>query len=172
MDLRGDKPLYFATDLTNFIGCRHLTVLERLAAHRLAKRPFYDDPMLDNRRERGLAHEQEYVRRLARSGKSIVEVTRSSTTALEQTLTAMREGADVVVQARLEHGAWAGWADVLLRVAGESRFGAWRYEPVETKLAKETRGATLIRSLRADRDEAAYGEIRHSGRRARSALAC
>ena len=56
----------------------------------------------------------------------------------------MREGADVVVQARLEHGAWAGWADVLLRVDGKSRFGPWRYEPVETKLAKETRGATLI----------------------------
>ncbi len=144
MDLRGDKPLFFATDLTNFIGCRHLTVLERLAAHRLAKRPFYDDPMLEILRERGLAHEQDYVRRLARSGKSIVEVTRSSTTALDQTLTAMREGADVLVQARLEHGAWAGWADVLLRVDGKSRFGSWRYEPVETKLAKTTRGATLI----------------------------
>ena len=144
MDLRGHKPLYFATDLTNFIGCRHLTVLERLASHRLAKRPFYDDPMLEILRERGLVHEQEYVRRLARSGKSIVEVTRSSTTALDQTLAAMREGADVIVQARLEHGAWAGWADVLLRVDGESRFGSWRYEPVETKLAKTTRGATLI----------------------------
>jgi len=144
MDLRGDKPLFFATDLTNFIGCRHLTVLERLAANRLAKRPFYDDPMLEILRERGLAHEQEYVRRLARSGKSIVEVTRSSTTALDQTVAAMREGADVLVQARLEHGAWAGWADVLLRVDGESHFGSWRYEPVETKLAKTTRGATLI----------------------------
>ena len=74
MDLRGDKPLYYATDLTNFIGCRHLTVLERLAAHKLAKRPFFDDPMLEILRERGLAHEQEYVRRLARSGKSVVEI--------------------------------------------------------------------------------------------------
>jgi len=40
--------------------------------------------------------------------------------------------------------AVAGWADVLLRVPGESAFGAWRYEPVETKLATETRGATLL----------------------------
>jgi uncharacterized protein len=144
MDLRGDQPLFFATDLTNFVGCRHLTVLERLASHGLARRPFYDDPMLEILRERGLAHEEEYVRRLARSGKRIVEVTRSSKTALDQTLAAMREGADVLVQARLEHGSWAGWADVLLRVDGESRFGSWRYEPVETKLAKTTRGATLI----------------------------
>ena len=144
MDLRGDKPVFYATDLTNFIGCRHLTVLERLAAHRLAKRPFFDDPMLEILRERGLAHEQEYVRRLARAGKSVVEITHSNVTALEETLTAMREGADVIVQARLEHGSWAGWADVLLRVDGESSFAPWKYEPVETKLASTTRGATLI----------------------------
>src|SRR5437868_5333945 len=143
MDLRGDKPLFYATDLTNFIACRHLTVLERLASHGLAKRPFFDDPMLEILRARGLAHEQEYVRRLARSGKSVVEISRSGS-AFEETLAAMRDGAKVIVQGRLECGAWAGWADVLLRVDGESRFGAWKYEPVETKLAKTTKGATLI----------------------------
>src|SRR3954470_16430174 len=126
MDLRGDKPLFYATDLTNFIACGHLTALERLAAHKLAKRPFFDDPMLEILRERGLAHEQEYVRRLARSGKRVVEITRSSSDALEETLAAMREGADVVVQGRLEHEPWAGWADVLLRVDGQSSFGAWK----------------------------------------------
>jgi hypothetical protein len=55
--------LCFATDLTNFLGCRHLTAVERLAAHKLAKRPYYDDPMLEILRERGLAHEQAYVDR-------------------------------------------------------------------------------------------------------------
>src|SRR3954468_3057521 len=144
MNLRGDKPLYFATDLTNFIVCRHLTVLERLAAHKLAKRPFFDDPMLEILRERGLAHEQEYVRRLARSGKRVVEIARSTSRALEDTVAARRDGADVIVQGRLEHESWAGWADILLRVDGQSSFGAWKYEPVETKLAKTTRGATLI----------------------------
>ena len=61
---------------------------------------------------------------------------------------------DVVVQARLEHGLWAGWADVLLRVPGQSAFGDWRYEPLETKLATETRGTTLLQfcSLRGTLD--------------------
>jgi predicted RecB family nuclease len=103
-----------------------------------------DDPMLEILRERGLEHERAYVENLAQSGRRVVEIDKQNPTAFEETLSAMRDGADVVVQARLEHGAWAGWADVLLRVAGESRFGGWRYEPVETKLAKETRGATLI----------------------------
>jgi predicted RecB family nuclease len=105
MDLRGDKPLFFATDLE---------------------------------------HERAYVQRLAQSGMRVVEIDKASPVAFDETLSALRDGADVVVQARLEHGAWAGWADVLLRVDGKSRFGPWRYEPVETKLAKETRSATLI----------------------------
>ena len=144
MHLRGDKALFFATDLTNFIGCRHLTALERLAAHKLAKRPFFDDPMLEILRERGLEHERAYVRTLEASGKRVVEINKASPNAFDETLSAMRGGADVIVQARLEHGSWAGWADVLLRVHGASSYGTWQYEPVETKLAKETRGATLI----------------------------
>ncbi|NOU26849.1 MAG: TM0106 family RecB-like putative nuclease [Polyangiaceae bacterium] len=144
MQLRGESPLFFATDLTNFLGCRHLTAVERLAAHKLAKRPYFDDPMLEILRERGLAHERAYVEHLAGAGKRVVSIERNSATPLDDTLHAMREGADVIVQARLEHGVWAGWADVLLRVAGRSSLGDWRYEPVETKLAKETRGATLV----------------------------
>jgi predicted RecB family nuclease len=134
----------FPTDLTNFLACRHMTALERLAAHGLARRPHYDDPMLELLRERGLAHESAYVAHLAAAGKRVVEIDRHSKTAADDTLAAMRSGADVIVQARLEHGAWAGWADVLLRAPGESALGAFRYEPVETKLAKETRGSTLV----------------------------
>jgi uncharacterized protein len=119
MGFRGNAPLFFATDLTNFLACRHLAALERLRAHGLARRP-------------------------SKSGKRVVEIDKESPAAFDQTLAAMREGADVIVQARLVHGAWAGWADFLLRVPAESRFGDWRYEPVETKLAKETRGATLF----------------------------
>ena len=144
MHLRANKLLFFATDLTNFLGCRHLTVLERLAAHNLAKRPFFDDPMLEILRERGREHERAYVQRLAQSGRHVVEIDRQDPGAFDATLAAMSAGADAIVQARLEHGSWAGWSDVLLRVDGKSRFGSWRYEPVETKLATETRGATLI----------------------------
>ena len=93
MQLRGDKPLFFATDLTNFIGCRHLTALERLAAHKLAKRPFFDDPMLEILRERGLAHERAYVERLAAVGQARRRDRRGrAPSALDETLDAMRDG--------------------------------------------------------------------------------
>ena len=81
---------------------------------------------------------------LKNSGKSVVEIHKDGAAPFEDTVAAMRCGTDVIVQGRLEHGSWAGWADVLLRVPGESVFGSWRYEPVETMLAIETRGATLL----------------------------
>ena len=70
MQVRGDKQIFYATDLTNFIGCRHLTALDRLAAHRLAKRPFFDDPMVEILRQRGLDHERAYIQSLAESWTS------------------------------------------------------------------------------------------------------
>jgi uncharacterized protein len=143
MQLLGTETTFYAKDLTGFLACRHLTTLERLAAEKRIKRPFFEDPMLEILKERGLAHERAYVEHLAATGKRVVEIERGAE-AFEQTLAAMRGGADAIVQARLEHGSWAGWADVLLRVPGESRFGAFRYEPVETKLAIETKGATLV----------------------------
>jgi hypothetical protein len=39
MQLRGEQALYFATDLTNFLACRHLAAVERLSAHGGARRP-------------------------------------------------------------------------------------------------------------------------------------
>ena len=68
MYLRADERLFFATDLTDFLACRHLTTLERLAARELVRRPFFDDPMVAILRQRGLEHERAYVRHLAQSG--------------------------------------------------------------------------------------------------------
>jgi len=144
MDLRGNSSLFFASDLTNFLACSHLAALERLAVQNLARRPFFDDPMLEILRERGLEHERAYVQRLSESERRVAQINRRDPDAFDTTLCAMRAGADVIVQARLEHGTWAGWFDVLLRVDGKSVFGPWQYEPVETKLASETTGTTLI----------------------------
>src|SRR4029079_19037847 len=61
-----------------------------------------------------------------------------------KTLRAMRKGADVIVQAALDSGQWLGYADVLRRVGQRSAVGAWSYEVHDTKLARETRGGTIL----------------------------
>ena len=61
-----------------------------------------------------------------------------------ETLAAMQAGAEVIVQARLAHADLAGYADILLRVEQPSALGAWSYEVQDTKLARETKGGTIL----------------------------
>ena len=58
----------------------------------------------------------------------------------------MRDGVDVIVQAHVqgEGGDLAGYADILMRVDRPSALGAWSYEVQDTKLARETKGATMV----------------------------
>jgi uncharacterized protein len=48
------------------------------------------------------------------------------------------------VQAELQNSHWFGRADVLLRVDTPSDLGNWSYEVADTKLARETRGGTIL----------------------------
>src|SRR5271170_3736497 len=90
MQVRDDHLQYFATDLTDFLACRHLSTLERLSAHGVLKRPFTDDPMLEVLRARGLEHEAQYVATLRASGKSVVEISKNDPAPFAKTLTALR----------------------------------------------------------------------------------
>src|SRR5207248_8583830 len=63
---------------------------------------------------------------------------------LAKTLETMRSGPDVIAQATLGRGRWIGRADVLRRVPTPSRLGSYSYEPVDTKLARETRGSAIL----------------------------
>ncbi len=53
-----------------------------------------------------------------------------------ETIAAMRQGREVIYQARLILEPFAGWADFLIRVPGVSEFGNWQYEVWDTKLAR------------------------------------
>lgn len=46
-----------ATDLSNYLSCRHRTALEMAEARGKVKRPFRDDPLLEVLAERGQEHE-------------------------------------------------------------------------------------------------------------------
>jgi uncharacterized protein len=56
----------------------------------------------------------------------------------------MKQGVDVIVQARLENNQWMGLADILIKVPGTSKFGSWSYEIQDTKLAQDTRTGTIL----------------------------
>jgi uncharacterized protein len=131
-----------ATDVANHLACRHVTALDLAAARDRLSPPPWRRPGLDALRERGMEHERAYLAHLEAQG---VELARGGEGAgLEWTLEAMRRGADAIVQAPLAAGRFGGRADLLRRVPHPSALGAWSYEAIDTKLARETRAGTLL----------------------------
>lgn len=136
-----------ATDLANHLACRHVTSLDLAAARGLIEPPRWRRPGLDALRERGIAHERAYLAHLASVGLGSTRAADGDGVASEWTRQAMRSGIDVLVQAPLGEGRWSGRADVLRKVDKASALGAWSYEPVDTKLARETRAGTILQLL-------------------------
>src|SRR5881275_3235439 len=89
-----------ATDLSNFLNCRHRTALEMGEALGKRRRPAWTDPLLEALFARGLEHERNYVSRLGAAGKQIVDLSeiKAREEALTATQAAMRAGAEVIVQ--------------------------------------------------------------------------
>ena len=135
-----------ATDLANHLACRHLTTLDLSAARGERRPPDYFDPDAAILRQRGDEHEAAFLKHLEAQGRHIARPGDGpdAKTGFERTLSAMREGADVIVQATLLDGRWFGRADVLMRVPRPSRFGDWSYEVWDTKLALETKGGSVL----------------------------
>jgi len=135
-----------ASDLVGHLNCHHLTQLNLQVANGARGKPDLWDPSLEILWERGAAHERAYVEHLRESCRKIIEIEGVGITPAlaEQTLDAMRAGADVIVQAAFLDGIWSGRADLLLRVDAESELGDWSYEVADTKLARETKGGTVL----------------------------
>jgi predicted RecB family nuclease len=138
------------TDLVAFTGCDHRSYLDRLVARGELGRLRRDDPFNDVLRKHGQLHEERYLASLRGDGFDVVAVDRPDAglaglrKAEEQTLAAMRAGADVIYQASFFDGRWRGHADFLRRVESESDLGEWSYEAHDTKLARTTKASTLL----------------------------
>jgi predicted RecB family nuclease len=130
-----------ATDLSNHLGCAHLTQLNRKLARRELDEPRWYDPSLEILIQRGKDHEAAYVEFLSNKGLKVVNLNGKSQ---DEVVEHMRLGTDVLVQARLQRGLWVGHADILLKVGGRSKFGNWSYEVQDTKLAQNTRAGTIL----------------------------
>jgi len=135
-----------ASDLVNHLSCNHLSMLDvELAKGNLSK-PDHYDPLLEILRERGQLHEAAFIDHLKNQGFEVVVVDGAdiSDKSVEATLEAMRTGKQIIVQGALKSGQWVGRADVLRRIETPSNFGSWSYEVIDTKLARETKGGSVL----------------------------
>jgi predicted RecB family nuclease len=56
----------------------------------------------------------------------------------------MKNGTQAIAQGALAYEGWIGRADILRRVESPSALGAWSYEVLDTKLARETKAGTVL----------------------------
>ena len=93
-----------------------------------------------------MAHEQSYVEHLTKAGLDVVRIdgVDVTSTAVAETRAAMQRGAPVIAQGALTHEGWNGRTDILRRVEVSSALGGWSYEPIDTKLARETKAGTIL----------------------------
>lgn len=142
---RGEGRHLTPTDVAHHLACHHRTQLERQRLAGTLDIDFAPDARLEAMRVRGAEHERQYVDSLRASGKTVVDL--SGTRKPADTLAAMRAGPDAIVQAPLGSETFFGIADVLLRTATPSDLGAYSYEPLDTKLAAETKAGALLQLL-------------------------
>ena len=149
---------FSATDLSRHLACNHLTSLRRgVAFGELEPPPPYEDPRAEVLRQRGLEHEQRLLDQLAADGRTVETIIppgtpfshRDPVAVAARTRDAMRRGADVIYQGRLEDagGRWSGYPDFLLRVDLPSALGGWSYEVLDAKLARRAKGEALLQLL-------------------------
>ena len=154
-----------ATDLSNHLACRHLTSLDLQVARGEREAPQWAAPDLAIIQERGRRHEAAYLKYLANEKKLEVVTLpdlRDESLLIAKTLELMARGTEVIAQGALGDGNWFGRPDVLRRVPGHGRERggkwSWSYEVVDTKLARETKAATILQiSLYSELLEKAQG---------------
>ena len=135
-----------ATDLSFFLGCNHATWLDLEVVNGKIKTPtpFYD-PSLEALKIKGQEFEDNVIKELEQQGKSIARISKDyKKISVEETINAMKNGVDVIYQARLELNDWVGWADFLLKTDKPGKFGNWSYEVMDTKFARHTKAGSIL----------------------------
>lgn len=150
-------PVFSPSDLTGFLACDHLLSLELRSMAGELIRPDRDDPELAVLARRGLEHETRHLDRLRAEGRSVITIGAGSDTLRasgmarlrdlhDQTVAALRQGAEVIYQGAFFDGRWQGFADFLLRVDVPSDLGPFSYEVADTKLARHAKAAALLQT--------------------------
>ena len=140
-------------DLVAYLGCRHASTLDWQDLADGLENTAEDDPTLKLLQDKGIEHELAYLARLEAERHRVVRIPDKLPLRerIQQTIEAMRQGADVVYQAALLKGMWHGFADFLLRTNHPSDLGPWSYEVADTKLSSAVKPSYAVQlSIYAD----------------------
>lgn len=142
-----EQLLVSASDLSNFLACRHLTRLDAAVVDGLVDAPRLKDVGFDALVERGEAHEARVLDGFRSNGWNIREIPRALDDIRgsgDRTLDALEDGVDVVYQGALQHGDRLGYPDFLVRadLLGDGE----GYEVVDAKLARSAKARAVLQT--------------------------
>src|SRR5271166_4653417 len=153
-----------ASDVANFLACRHLTRLDLLHARGIVSPPYFNDAGFDDLVKRGEAHEKNILQGFRDRDLHVVEIPPSQgnvAAGTAATAAAISGGADVIYQAVLTREAGPGGESALLGLPdflvraelipapdGEPRSDneLTRYEVVDAKLARTAKGRAVAQT--------------------------
>lgn len=159
MYIESDQIIYSPSDLTLYMDSPFASWMEHRALTNPELLPPADeaDELMTLLQNKGVLHEKEVLNSFIECRLHVVQITRSPN-ALEDTLTAMQSGADIIYQAGLSVLPFKGYADFLVKVEGESCLGNFYYEVWDTKLAKTVKPYFIVQlSCYADMLETLQG---------------
>ena len=141
MYYRNNSIVYSPSDLTRFMESPFASWMDRFVLDNKDARAYKDapDPLMQRLADKGYAHEDKQEAEFLAQGKSVVKITSKHEQAIEDTLMAMKQGADVIIQAYLKLEPFYGYADFLVKVPGASELGDYHYEVWDTKLASSVK---------------------------------
>jgi predicted RecB family nuclease len=154
-----------ASDVANFLACRHLTRLDLLRARGVIEPPRLYDAGFEDLVKRGEAHEKDVLQGFRERGLQVVEITadrRNVAAGADATRSALSSGVDVIYQGVLTREAAGGqpallgFPDFLVRAElipapdGDRRpapgDGSRSYEVVDAKLARTAKGRAVAQT--------------------------
>jgi len=152
--LRDGHVLLSPSDVTAYLACEHLTALSLRVARHEIPRPAVENEQAELLFRKGREHESAHLQSLIDQGQQVTTIEIGPAhdpgraadweRAARETVEAMRAGVDVVYQGVLVTGGWRGQADFLMRVDTSSGLGAWSYEALDTKLARQAKPAHIL----------------------------
>lgn len=111
------------SDLTRYMESPFASWMDRFSIEHPDQAPEKDpaDALMSSLAQKGYEHEDALEAAFIEQGLNVVKIEgESSDEKHAKTLAAMRQGADVIVQARLELPPFGGYADFLVKVSHEA----------------------------------------------------
>lgn len=136
MQKHGNGWTYSPSDLIQFLENEAVTWFNRLEKERPGALSRDEEAASEKLVQlAGDDHERRFLGELIAEKRDVADL-RDVSDGAGRTLEAMRSGREVIYQGRLEAGEFAGYADFLVRVNGDSDLGRYHYEVWDTKLAR------------------------------------